>query len=360
MAAVSVAQVGEFGLIGRLAAVLATPRAKGLRVGIGDDAAAWEPTPGTLTVATTDALVEGVHFDLATTDWHDLGWKALAENVSDIAAMGCYPRYALVALGTRADQDLAALEALYRGLGECGEAYGCAVVGGDIVQAPCVMIQVTVIGESQPAPRDGGEPPLLERCAARPGDTLAVTGPLGGSAAGLRVLRERRGSRTPAYPALAPGAAARAAESETDDVLLLAHRRPQPRVAAGLALIEAGVRCAIDVSDGLVADVGHICERSGVDAAIAAADVPIHPTALRRYGEDAAEMALSGGEDYELVCAAPADVLARATELLRIRGEPPLVPVGTILAQAAAQPSVSLRDADGRLLAVRQRGYQHF
>src|SRR5881398_1334444 len=111
--------VGEFNLIERLTGVLGRPDAPGLLLGIGDDAAAWRPTPGTVTVATADALVEGVHFDLETTSWTDLGWKALAENISDVAAMGCEPRYALVTLGLPGTTDPIDAEALYGGMREC-------------------------------------------------------------------------------------------------------------------------------------------------------------------------------------------------------------------------------------------------
>src|SRR5207244_1279802 len=137
--------LGEFSLIDRLAGVLGPPRVPGLLLGIGDDAAAWRPTPGSVTVATMDALVQGVHFDLATTSWTDLGWKAIAENVSDVAAMGCGSRYALVALALPIDVDPADVEALYSGMRECADAYGCAVVGGDTVSAPLVVISVTLI-----------------------------------------------------------------------------------------------------------------------------------------------------------------------------------------------------------------------
>jgi thiamine-monophosphate kinase len=341
---VTIAQLGEFGLIDRLAALVAPPGGGRLTIGIGDDAAAWLPSPGTTTVATADGLVEGVHFDLTTTSWHDLGWKALAENVSDVAAMGCQPRYALIVLGAGAHHAVEDLEALYRGLNECAAAFGCVVVGGDVVRSPCLSISVTLVGESQPA-GEAEEPLLLRRSSAQPGDVLAVTGPLGGSAAGLRLLSDAR-AEPPVWTA-------------GERALLCAHRRPQPRVGAGLALVNAGVRCAIDVSDGLVADVGHLCERSGVDAEIDADRVPVHPAARERFGEAAVDMALTGGEDYELVCAAPAAVLARASALLAHGGEPRLVVIGEVVSQRESQPAVRVRRG-GRLLAVPQGGYQHF
>ncbi|MEA2642275.1 MAG: thiamine-monophosphate kinase [Chloroflexota bacterium] len=334
-------ELGEFGLIERLTATLGAAPGAQLVLGIGDDAAAWTPTPGTLTVATTDALVEGVHFDLATTGWRDLGWKALAQNVSDVAAMGCAPRYALVALGLEGDPAVADVEALYAGMDACARAYGCAIIGGDVVRAPCVMISITLLGESVPI-ATGKSRPLLERGAARPGDQLAVTGPLGGSAAGLRVL-SRDG-----------------ATADADDSLVVAHRRPQPRVGAGQALVEAGVRCALDVSDGLVADVGHICERSGVDAEIEAARIPLFAEAQTRFPADALAMALAGGEDFELVCAASPEALARASRLLAARGESPLMMIGHIVERAGERPMVRVRGPDGSLRPVVVGGWQHF
>lgn len=340
-----VSSLGEFALIDRLAGVLGGPTAPSLLIGIGDDGAVWAPTPDTLTVATTDALVEGVHFDLATTGWKDLGWKALAESVSDIAAMGCRPRYGLVALGMPSEHAVADLEVLYAGLGECALAFGCSVVGGDVVRAPCVMMQVTLVGESLPVQMDAGQRPVLERSAARVGDAVAVTGPLGGAAAGLRLLTEGVPAGT---------------DPASIDALLRAHRRPAPRVAAGLTLVEAGIRCAIDVSDGLVADLGHICERSAVDAEIDVSRVPVHPGAAACFGEAALGMALAGGEDYELVCAGPPATLAVASDLLVRRGEAALVIIGSIVRQAGAEPDVRVPTSGGPGISLDRGGYRHF
>lgn len=335
-------------MIERLAGIIG-PAPSEVAVGLGDDAAAWRPSPQTLTVATTDALVEGVHFRLSTTEWRDLGWKALAENISDVAAMGCHPRYAVIALGLPGDRLVEEVEALYHGIVECAAAYDCHVVGGDVVRAPCVLISVTVLGES--LPDAGGEPLILRRSAAQPGDALAVTGPLGGSAAGLRLLEE----------GLAPTATLSLWErgAEEDDALRT-HRRPRPRVTAGLALVEAGVRCAIDVSDGLVADVGHICQQSGVDAEIDAALVPVDPAGAAHFPTAALQLALEGGEDYELVCAAPPEVITQAGRILAERGEPPLTVIGEVVPRAGEAPAVRVRSAGGQLISAGHGGYQHF
>ena len=339
----SLTSVGEFPLIARLSAVLGAPRNESLLLGIGDDAAVWRPTPGALTVATADGLVAGVHFDLATTSWTDLGWKVIAENVSDVAAMGCRPRYALLTLALPPTIDPADIEALYRGVRECAEAYGCLVVGGDVVAAREVVISVVLLGESASADASV-EPPVLRRSAARPGDLLAVTGTLGASAAGLRILARASGGGDQRQVAVLTGV----------------HRRPVPRVAAGQALIEAGVRCAIDVSDGLVADVRHICERSGVDGEIDAARIPIHPLVLECFPAEALQLALTGGEDYELACAGPAETVERANQLLRDRGEPGLTVIGRVVRSQAAEPAVRVSDAVGNILALPADGYRHF
>jgi thiamine-monophosphate kinase len=337
------ADVGEFGLIGRLAEILGEPTSPDVLVGIGDDAAVWRPRTGSLTVATTDALVEGVHFDLATTSWTDLGWKALAENVSDVAAMGCHPRYALVALALPGGAPVDGVEAFYRGMHACATRFGCTIVGGDVVRTAALTIQITLVGESMPV-ADATDRPLLERSRAAVGDALAVTGPLGGSAGGLQLLL----------------GAAPIDGSATADALIAAHRRPMPRVEAGLALVGAGVRCAMDVSDGLLADVGHICERSGVDAEVDARLVPLYPGLDAIFSERALDLALTGGEDYELVCAAPDATIKRANALLGEGGQEPLTMIGRIVARSGDKPSVRTRTAQGALVEWGAGGWDHF
>ena len=201
------------------------------------------------------------------------------------------------------------------------------------------MISVTLLGESL-AVVDPTDPPLLARSRARDGDLLAVTGPLGGSAAGLRVLASN--------------------QDRADEELSAAHLRPTPRVAAGLELVRAGIRCGIDVSDGLVADVGHICERSDVDAEIDSKLVPIHPAVTARFPDQALELALTGGEDYELVCTGrPAD-LERASDALRAAGQRQLTIIGRIGPRQGERPEVRVLDARGVPMALTRLGYKHF
>jgi len=339
MRPMKVADIGEFGLINELARQArartgAFERLHGVTVSIGDDAAAWQ-TDG-VQLATTDTLVEGVHFRRDLSSWPDLGWKTLAVNLSDIAAMGGVPQCALVTLALPPDTPLADMSALYDGLCEAAETERVAIVGGDVVGAPVVVITVTLFGAAGAGP--DGRPALMLRSAARPGDLIAVTGALGGSAAGLAAaMRSQR-----------PGAGPAVQE------LLALHRRPRARVREGQALLACGVTCAIDVSDGLVADLGHICEMSCLSANLHAAKVPVHPGVRRLFPEDALRLALSGGEDYELLFTAPAQTLAAARRAL---GDG-LTIIGEM---TTGEPGkVRVLDEGGQPLALPKRGWDHF
>ena len=336
----TVADLGEFGLIDRLARVLHGAAVDPLRppprgeIGIGDDAALWQPAPGASEVLTTDALVEDVHFRTRTTSWGDLGWKALAQNVSDVAAMGAQPRRAFVTLGLRPDTPVADLEALYLGLRELADRYGLAIVGGDTVSSPVLIISVSVVGELVGAG--------LRRGAGRTGDLLAVTGTLGGSRAGLDILE-----------------AGGPAPDDADAVeLATVHRRPIPRVAEALALTSAGVRCGMDLSDGLLGDAGKLAYASGLAATLHLDDLPVHPSLGRRAGEQGREQALGGGEDFELLVAGPAAAIERARRALVESGLAPLTVVGRFHAGSPGQ--VRVIGSDGADRPALTTSWDHF
>jgi thiamine-monophosphate kinase len=270
-------------------------------VWIGDDAAVLLTGPGPL-VVTTDLSVAGVHGDLALIGLDDLGWRALAAAVSDVAAMGARPDAAVVAVAGPGTMDL---DLLYEGIAASAQAHGCPVVGGDLSNSSQVVLAVTVTGHVAEAPG-----PVL-RSGARPGDRLFVTGPLGGAAAGLRVLRAR------AEALDEPGTGS---EAELD--LELAHRRPRARLVEGETARRAGVTAMIDVSDGFLADLGHLADSSGVGFALD--EVPVYEGATT-------DEALGGGEDYELVMATPdPDRLAAAFAAAGLRRP---VPVGSCTAE---------------------------
>lgn len=325
--------LGEFGLIDRLVARLG-PVGEGVLVGPGDDAAVVRSA--TTALATSDLLLEGVHFDFAFSSPADVGWKALAVNISDIAAMGGVPRYALVSLGAPASTPVATLEGVYDGLAECAGSYGVSIVGGDTVGADSLIVSVAVLGEAGPAG-------VVSRSGARAGDVVCVTGSLGAAAAGLWILRaahedERAGQLLDRYPSLSS-----------------AHRRPTPRVRAGLAAAAAGATAMIDISDGFAADVGHICDASDVGVELRASSVPIAPgveDVARWAGTERLRLALGGGDDYELAIAIPA---AQVSALAHALTPTSVTPVGELggTERVAVESDGTRRPLDGL-------GWNHF
>jgi thiamine-monophosphate kinase len=259
---------GEFALIAQIAAQLGGPADAG-ELWIGDDAAIVHPPEGWM-LLTADTVVAGVHADLAFTGLDDLGWKAMAASVSDIAAMGGIPTQALVSVTAPAGTDVGVL---YSGISAAAVELGCPVVGGDLTNGPDVVVTVAVTGSCPGVP--------VRRSGAKPGDNVWVTRPLGASAAGLRRLR----SGASRYENVAePGSAVRA------------HARPAACLREGSAARLGGASAMIDVSDGLAADLGHIADASGVGFRLGY--LPVHPEATL-------EEALGGGEDFALVFCAP-------------------------------------------------------
>jgi thiamine-monophosphate kinase len=333
---VKVSELGEFGLIARLADALASrdvAESSGrLVVGIGDDAAVWR-ADGVALIATTDTLVAGVHFLPGRTPWRDVGWKALVVNVSDVAAMGGTPELALVTLALETDTEVADIDQLYQGLGEAAQEFGVTVGGGDIVRGPAPSISVTLLGRAQVD--EAGEPMLLRRDGAQPGDLIAVTGALGGSEGGLRVLRHGD-------------------QSEAAQPFVRRHLRPTARVQAGRAAIAAGLRCAIDVSDGLLQDLGHVCRASELGAVVWRDKLPIEAPLDALFGPDEAlRCAVAGGEDYELLFTGSQEQIER----VRREGSVPITVIGEMV--IAQEHTPQLLDEHGREVAVLGRGWDH-
>ena len=329
--------VGEFGLIKMLADMVApdcdraaTTGNSGFRLtlGIGDDTAAWRTEQAT-ELCTTDTVVEGVHFTRETTPWFDLGWKLMTANVSDIAAMGGMPLYSLVTLGLPTGTLVEEIRALYEGMLEMARKHGVAIVGGDIVRSPTCFITLSLNGAHAGAP--------MLRSSAKPGYQVAVTGYLGSSAGGLRLMLDSL-----------------EVEPEAADFLRNAHRRPEPCVNQGLVLSDMGVNVAMDVSDGLLDDLSKLCDASGVAADVHGDSVPVHPLLQRSFPSRALDLALNGGEDYQLLFAAPPDLIEQAMTRLG----PPAAIIGEIT--NGSPGTVRLLDRSGQAQEIATRGWDHF
>jgi len=296
---------------------------EGVVAGPGDDCAVLRVGGQTL-LATVDLLVEDVHFTLAGLDWGLLGEKSLAVSLSDIAAMGGEPRWAMVGLGLPpAPESADNVRALYAGIREGGDHYGCRVVGGDLVRSPRVTLSVTALGTMPPDLQ-----PVL-RSGAHAGEVLAVTGELGAAAAGLDLLRDPRareelqtGPSTDAYLA---------------ELALRSQRRPVPRITAGTLLARAGATAMMDLSDGLATDLPRLARASGVKLVVDVDLVPVSLAARVVAGvtspdDDEAGLAyaLGGGEDYELAVTLPSEAFGQAQEELMRADGLPLTAIGRV------------------------------
>ncbi|MBN2417562.1 thiamine-phosphate kinase [bacterium] len=270
---------GEFGLIRRIQEMLdAMPPS--VVLGPGDDTAVFRPEPGRDLLLTTDAMAEGVHFDRSFMPLSSVGWKSLAANLSDIAAMGGRPLYAVVSLGIPAGWTSADAEALVAGMKRCGDAYGCTIVGGDISAVGSeAFIAVALTG-------DVARGRAVKRGGAAAGDLICVTGTLGGSRTGLEVLRS-------------------GVNREEYGASIGTFLEPVPRTGEAASLIAMNnVSAMIDISDGLSSEIHHICGSSGTGCRIRSRDVPVSPEAARwarERGAAALEYALGSGEEYELL-----------------------------------------------------------
>ena len=303
--------MGEFEVLARMRERL-PPAGSRLRLGSGDDAAI--AVPGGATATSVDALVDGVHFRREWSDLPQIGRKALATALSDLAAMGAEPGEAYVALGIPSDLDEEGCLELLDGLAELAAATGTSLAGGDLTRAPSLSLAITVVGH---APTTEG---FVTRAGAHPGDVLALTGEIGGAAAGLLILKR---------PELA-------ADLPTTTAAQLRGRQlePRPRIEAGRALAAAGATAAIDLSDGLGGDARHIAAASGVALRIEAAALPLAAGVAEvaaAASSDPLPLAVSGGEDYELLVALPPGRFDEATAAVERSGDA-LTPIGEVLA----------------------------
>jgi thiamine-monophosphate kinase len=315
--------MGEFELLARLRERLPPPGPR-LRVGSGDDAAIT--VPGGATATSVDALVEGVHFRREQSSLSQIGHKALAVALSDLAAMGAEPGEAYAALGVPPDLDEEGCIELLDGLAELAVATGTTIAGGDLTRAPTLMLAMTVVGHAS-APEL-----LVTRGGAQPGDALAVTGELGGAAAGLLLLEQ----------GVSVGA--------EDKGLVARQLEPHPRLVEGRALAASGATAMIDLSDGLGGDATRLAEACGAAMRIDAGALPVAAGVAEvaaTADRDPLRLAVSGGEDYELLVAMPPERLAAGSAALRETTDVALTRIGEVV----AGEGVELRLPGGRPLA---------
>ncbi len=333
-----ISELGEFPLIDRVERIIATEHPD-VVVGIGDDVAVLSCEGDELILATVDSQVEDVHFLRHHITPRQLGRRALAINVSDIAATGGRPTVALVSLALPADTDVDWVDELYRGMREETDHSGLAIAGGNMARSPGgIFIDITVLGRVR-------REHLLLRSGARPGDQVLVTGSLGDAAAGLSLTLE---------PQLSIASAER-------EYLMTRFFTPTPRVREAAAIARSGGATAmLDLSDGLSSDAGHICDRSQVGVRIWAERLPISPAArqvAQLTGRAPWVLALEGGEDYELCLTAPPEAAGQIVSGVKQETGTPVTAVGEILPAEAGRRLVL---PDGAEVPLQARGWEHF
>ena len=326
-----VEDIGEFNLIRRLTAMTSPKPRSPIIAGVGDDAAVYESSEGMLQVITTDAFIEGYHFDHAFYTMEQVGYKAMSVNLSDIAAMNARPLLATVALGIPGSYPLKNLDALYHGLTHAASTYGVQIVGGDTTRSPVLMLSITVIGE---APQSS----IVYRDGARPGDYICVSGIVGEAAMGLDLLRND------ADPAIVG--------QNVWNQLTSRHLMPTPRLDLVDRWASQGIRpsAMIDISDGLANEVHHICEASNCGAMLWESSLPLPeacPTGSDRP-RSSLDYGLNGGDDYELLFTASMDVINQMPlDQLTVIGE-------------ITEHDVCLHRASGALEWLLPKGHDHF
>ncbi len=328
--------LGEFQLIRRMSRGCLI-RSEGIIKAIGDDAAVFRPDPRQVCLVTTDLLVERIHFLRDKISGRALGHKSLAVNLSDIAAMGGTPKEAFISIAIPEDCSLDYLDEFYDGLRDLAKIHDVNLLGGDTTGSKVdLIVNILIIGT---APEDR----ILYRHGARPGDVIGVTGPLGESRAGLHLLLQD----------IDP-------DTEALGNLVRAHQMPRPHLAEGRFLAEHGASAAIDVSDGLSSDLGHVLEESGAGARLRAGGIPVSASLREfcgRFGfDEPVTFALDGGEDYVLLCTVPPDRWEEVSEGFAGAFGRPLHAVGTV----TADKGITLVHPDGRVDRVRAGGWDHF
>ena len=331
-----VSATGEFGLIDLLTEELGPPHDPDIVRTIGDDAAVYKIDDERVHVITTDILIESIHFDRSFMPMEYLGVKSIAVNVSDVIAMNALPRFATVALGVPHNVSVEMIQDIYRGIRKSCEAYGVTLIGGDTVASPKMTLSITVIGETK-------EENIIYRHGARIGDVLCVTGDLGASYAGLRLLLDQQSQLQQSGDGFKPVV-------NDFKYVIQRHLTPTPRLTTLKVFEESGVKpsAMIDISDGLASETQHICRLSHCGATLQASKLPIHEETQKvaqLLGQDTDTYALYGGEDYELLFTLSSDDLVKLPDGI-------CTPIGTI----TEDESILVETPEGSLIPLQEKG----
>ena len=329
-----ISSISEFDLIKRLNNIIIENTlhdysSENIIMGIGDDAAIVNSIERK-TVVTTDTMVENTHFVYDVTNFRNLGWKALASNYSDIAAMGCRPLHSVVNLGLRPNQKISNIEEIYLGFCELVNEFGGSIVGGDIVRSDTFFISITVTGVSE-------NDTILTRKKAKIGDEIFVTGNLGSSKVGLEIILNSPDHIT----------------SVNNKRFIEAHTRPTPNIQQGLELVRAGITTAMDISDGLLNDLTKMCDSSEVGADIYIDSIPTDKHLKEKYPEKWDEIAIGGGEDYELLFTANHDSINKLKDI----SESEFFYIGKITKKSSG---IKIIDTNGEIKTYTELGWDHF
>lgn len=329
-----ISSISEFDLIKRLNNIIIENTShdyssENIIMGIGDDAAIVNPIESK-NVVTTDTMVENTHFIYDLTNFRNLGWKSLATNYSDIAAMGCKPIHSVVNLGLRPNQKISDIEEIYLGFCELVNEFGGSIIGGDVVRSDTFFISITVTGVSE-------NDTILTRNKAQIGDEIFVTGNLGNSRVGLEIILN-----SPENINLS-----------NNKHFIQAHTRPNPNIQQGLDLVRAGITTAMDISDGLLNDLKKMCDSSGVGADIYIESIPADKHIKDKYPEKWDEIVISGGEDYELLFTADHNSINKLKNI----SESKFFSIGKITDQSSG---IKVVDSKGQIKTYNQLGWDHF
>jgi len=340
----ALAEIGEFGLIALMRDTLGEPEDDAIVSGIADDAAVYRVGEGRAHVFTTDTLLEGVHFDRAFMPLEHLGFKALSVNVSDVVAMNATPRYATVSIGIPQNISVEMVTTIYEGLKQACDAYDMAIVGGDTNASHGLSLSISVVGAAD-------EDAVVYRKGAQVGDKVCVTGDIGSSYAGLKVLLRNRERLQEQEGDFEP-------DLDPYSYVIRRHLAPPAQLKAIQDWADAGIQphVLIDISDGLSAEVHHICEASDVGVQLYEPALPIDPetrNTATEFEEDATIYALFGGEDYELVFTLPEDALdALDPQTYSV--------VGEVVDPEDPEHPVRIQRADGENAPLQPGGFDHF